>query len=336
MENSQQTPQFGQELDKLLEDNLKTHLLSLRTEANRFFEVMEYALIPAGKLFRPKLCLSQYADQKGWDQTLTELNNARSPLSLCCSALEIHHTYTLIHDDLPCMDDDDMRRGRPSTHRKFSEWEAVLAGDALLHLSHSLLAKIKDPNLSSLLSFFNWALGGRGLILGQVYDLSGKMNESFENLITTHTLKTARLIQTSLYLGKWCAGIENNYNAIKETLRLGGALGISFQLLDDLSEGTEELGEHEAAVNPFINFPEEAFSSLNHQLETLNKIVTNENSPFIRQTLESYFEKMRSLIIKDLQKEKSLIQNNFKAFFNHPEHWDQLISGLDTSDGNRS
>lgn len=323
------TPQTTEELNNLLEDNLKTHLQILKTRGEDLFQVMEYALLPAGKLFRPKLCLSQYADTLGWEETLKQLRNPKSALSLCCSSLEIHHTYTLIHDDLPCMDDDDMRRGRPSTHKKFSQWQAVLAGDALLHLSHTLLAKINSPNLNQPLSFFNWALGGSGLILGQVYDLSGKMNQSFESLITTHTLKTARLIQTALYLGDWCSGVQSNYLSVKNNLRLGEALGVSFQLLDDLSEGAEKLSEHEASVNPFINFPSESFLKLNGHLNTLKQSVSNKENPFLQQTLEIYFQKMRSLILKDLQKENSLIRSNFNVLENQAESWDQLIAGLD-------
>ncbi|MCR9203036.1 MAG: polyprenyl synthetase family protein [Halobacteriovoraceae bacterium] len=322
-------PQTTEELNNLLEANLKKHLHILKSGEESFYEVMEYALLPAGKLFRPKLCLSQYADKLGWEETLKDLKNPMSALSLCCSALEIHHTYTLIHDDLPCMDDDDIRRGRPSTHIKFSEWEAVLAGDALLHLSHTLLAKIKSPKLNQPLSFFNWALGGRGLILGQVYDLSGKMNKNFENLVTTHTLKTARLIQAALYLGDWCSGTKSNYLSVKKNLRLGEALGVSFQLLDDLSEGTEDLSEHEASINPFINFPSESFQILTDHLHTLNKSVSKKENPFLQQTLEIYFHKMRSLILKDLQKENSLIQANFKLLENQTHGWEQLISGLD-------
>lgn len=321
-------PQRTEELNETLELNLKKHLSSIKTAEETFYEVMEYSLLPAGKLFRPKLCLSTFADRMGWDKTLQELKNPHSALSLCCSSLEIHHTYTLIHDDLPCMDDDDMRRGRPSTHKKFGQWQAVLAGDSLLHLSHSLLAKIESPDLNRLLRFFNWALGGKGLILGQVYDLSGKMNQSFDNLVTTHILKTARLIQTSLFLGKWCAGLENPYNETKETLRLGEALGVSFQLLDDLSEGVDPLSEHEATVNPFINFPDESFTTLNQHLATLNNKITKEESPYLSQTLEIYFKKMRNIIISDLQKEKSLIRENFKTFLDKPEQWDKLISGL--------
>lgn len=316
--------------DQILEKNIKIHLKKVATSHNPLLKVMEYSCLPAGKLFRPKLCIATFADTFGKVSTLKALNDPYSPLSLCCTSLEIHHAYTLVHDDLPCMDDDDTRRGRPSTHKQFSEWEAVLAGDALLHHGHSLLTKIESPKLKELLIFFNWALGAKGLILGQVYDLSGKMRISFENILHTHKLKTARLIQTSLYMGLWCSQEKRNlsYNEVKFILKLGEAIGITFQLLDDLSEGTEELGKHEKEVNPFITYPHESFSSLLDKLDFINKSVTGEEKLFLKEVLKIYFKKMSEIIFQDFEDKKCLIKSQFKEALKNLDDWKKLEQQL--------
>lgn len=319
------------EIPSLLEKNLKHHLELLKPTHELFHEVMKYAVLPAGKLFRPLLCASSFADKKGLDQTIEELSNPMSDLSLCCSALEIHHAYTLVHDDLPCMDDDDMRRGRPSTHKKYGQWQAVLAGDALLHHSHTLLSKIRNKEIRKALGFFNWALGAKGLILGQVYDLGGEIHESFENLLVTHVNKTARLIQTSLYLGSWAAQPEIGYKETIKIMRFGEALGVSFQLLDDLSEATEKLSEHELKVNPFINFQDLAYTRLEKDLTKIHTALqegSQKNSKgervFLAKTLENYFLKMKKMIEADLEKPDSLIEN----YFGTKKDWKALTRHL--------
>lgn len=294
-----------------LENNLKTHLKGLRSFDPLFHEVLEYSVLPAGKLFRPLLACAVYADHCGLDNLYQELENPSSPLSLCASALEIHHAYTLVHDDLPCMDDDDMRRGKPSTHKAYGQWQAVLAGDALLHHSHTLLNAINFQSASKIRHFFSWALGAKGLIMGQVLDLNGSIHQSFSNLKTTHLFKTARLIQTSLYLGLACARPSLSYKDTKRVLRFGEALGISFQLLDDLSEGTESLGTHEKSVNPFINFPQESLKALAKYLGHIKGDLQHGERSYLKLVLESYFNKMRSIIEKDLNSKESLIFEHF-------------------------
>lgn len=296
---------------QLLEDNLKTHINRLDAGDELFLEILNYGVLPAGKLFRPLICCSTYADQQGYDALLDELKDPYSALSLCASALEIHHAYTLIHDDLPCMDDDDMRRGRPSTHKAYGQWQAVLAGDALLHHSHALLNLIDIEQDKKLRRFFSWALGAKGLIFGQVLDLSGAIHQNFENLKRTHILKTGRLIQTSLYAGAWCARPTIGLRDTLEYMKLGHALGLSFQLLDDLSEGTEALGDHEKSVNPFINFPEQSLKELSHTLSIIKNFLDRPGHEILSKTLENYFMKMRSIIEKDLSSKESLIFSHF-------------------------
>lgn len=284
--------------------NLETHLLPLSNDLS-FYEALTYSVLPPGKLFRPKLACALYADLSANADVAGELENNKSALSLLCSALEIHHSYSLVHDDLPCMDDDDYRRGKLSTHKKYGQWQAVLAGDALLHHSHYLMGKVNKGNHYQLRQFFNWALGGKGLILGQVFDLGGIINESFPSLLRTHELKTGRLIQLSILCGAWCAKEELSYHEIKKYMRIGSSLGICFQLLDDLSEATEALSEHEKDVNPFLEFPKESFLALD---KAVTNILDNvQDSKELNELIESYFAKMGSIVEKDINSENSLI-----------------------------
>lgn len=305
---------------KRLEDNLELHLSPLKSDLF-FYETLRYSVLPPGKLFRPKLAAAIFADKSSPKNpnTITEiLEDKNHPLSLLCSALEIHHSYSLVHDDLPCMDDDDYRRGKLSTHKKFGQWQAVLAGDALLHHSHYLMGKVPSNagDHYQLRQFFNWALGAKGLILGQVFDLGEIIKEDFKSLIRTHELKTGRLIQLSVLSGAWAARGKLDYREIISLLRFGAGLGICFQLLDDLSEATEELSQHEKEVNPFLRFPHESMQCLNLELTKVKKEL-GENHPYLNQVCKSYFDKMRSIIEKDINSDKSFILNNISIDLNY-------------------
>jgi geranylgeranyl pyrophosphate synthase len=300
------------ELHRKIELNLKKHMQGL-CGLEQFNTALDYSVLPAGKLFRPKLAIASFLDE------LTNLSEeeisleSNQNIALISSALEIHHAYTLVHDDLPCMDDDDYRRGRESTHKKFGQWHAVLAGDALLHHSHQLIGKCKGLNHYTLRSIFNWALGAKGLILGQVFDLSGLINSDFPSLLRTHELKTGRLIQTSLLAGKWAAKTVQDkaltFGELKEQMRLGANIGIVFQLLDDLSEMTEELSAHEEEVNPFLRFPEQSINSLNIGL----KEIKSYQGINVSMVLTEYFKKMKALMAKDLKFTKGLIETQLTS-----------------------
>jgi geranylgeranyl pyrophosphate synthase len=129
--------QFEAELAQFIKDNCK------------YAEVLEsllWATLPAGKLFRPKIFYAILHDLKSIDTKDAFYIGA---------ALEIHHAYTLVHDDLPCMDNDQFRRGKLSTHAKFGEWKAVLAGDALLNLSYYALTQLQSPHALKIISLFS-------------------------------------------------------------------------------------------------------------------------------------------------------------------------------------
>lgn len=205
-----------------------------------FKEVIEYSVFPTGKLFRPLLCLSLAKD-------LGEVTNDHIIFS---QALELHHTYSLVHDDLPSMDDDDYRRNRLSAHKKFSEWKAILSGDSLLNLSYELISKLEPRHIPQILKEFTYCNGPRGLILGQVMDL-GNENSDLKKTLKLHELKTGRLIQLSL-IGS--AIISEKQDLLPELKDLGKAIGLNFQLLDDLCEFSENVNKHELEINPFVHF----------------------------------------------------------------------------------
>lgn len=280
-------------LEHHLKHNLPTHLMS---------ESYHYSVLPAGKLFRPQLAMASYLDHGG---SPDHLENPQEAISLLCSSLEIHHAYTLVHDDLPCMDDDDFRRGRESTHKKFGQWQALLAGDGLLSLSHQLIQPLNFETRR----FFSWATGPRGLIFGQYMDLSQDAAHSFENMIVIHKLKTARLIQAALVGGYLVTINDFGSNELKESkkhYRLGDALGLSFQLIDDLCElGDQTLGDHEAAINPWIHHFSKTRDVLEKKISLINQ---SNNLKNITTIIESYLGKMRHKMMSG----QSLIEERIK------------------------
>jgi geranylgeranyl diphosphate synthase type II len=152
------------------------------------------------------------------------------------TSIELMHTYSLIHDDLPAMDDDGMRRGQPSNHLKFNEATAILAGDALQALAFETIASSKgitDAHKVEAVRMLAVACGHQGMVLGQQYDLDAEENESLD-IELIHSLKTAKLIQVALtmpYLG-------NEMHKKTQVLlnNLGGKIGLAFQIMDDVLE----------------------------------------------------------------------------------------------------
>ena len=160
-------------------DDLKNHLQKhLESSAPKeFFNVFHYAVLPTGKLFRANLIWRFYCDLNKIE--FESLKTSDHPqIQFLSSSIELHHAYTLIHDDLPCMDNDDYRRGKLSTHKMFNEWKALLAGDGLLNLSYELLSCIEHPKTLSLIKEYSQLCGPNGLILGQYLDLK-QDTESF-------------------------------------------------------------------------------------------------------------------------------------------------------------
>ena len=199
---------------------------------------MQYSLMAGGKRIRPVLCLGA-AEAVG--------GKPEDALPAAC-ALELIHTYSLIHDDLPAMDNDSLRRGKPTCHIAFDEATAILAGDALLTLAFEVLASAASENEGfavkwlKVIQIIAVAAGCRGMIQGQMLDMASEGgNRSAAELESMHTLKTGALIEASLHCGALIADA-----GIQETLMLKNfarSIGLAFQVTDDLLnvEGNPEL-----------------------------------------------------------------------------------------------
>ncbi len=276
----------------MLNENLK-HALNSSTNHQELKDVMDYAVFPAGKLFRPRIVEALSLDLgEGMKKHHIHLANA----------LELHHAYTLVHDDLPSMDNDLIRRGKPSTHAAFGEWKAVLAGDALLISSFEELLKMNHSRAIQLHRLLTWATGAKGLISGQFLDLKAQGKASFQETLRIHELKTARLIQVATLGSYFLAAEKTEWRSLIEYLRLGREIGVSFQLLDDLNELTDKkISEHEKDINPFLTNPEEAFKEIKVSLKRLKKIISEKKLKNLDVMLSDYFKKNQEALLKDLE-----------------------------------
>lgn len=268
--------QWREEITSNLTETLKKHL-----PAHCAREIYHYALLPPGKLFRPLLARSITTDL---NQPLKE-DHRHFELFI-----EIHHVYTLLHDDLPSMDNDSMRRGRTSSHCQYGEWQALLTGDGLHTLSYRILSLINSPELCHLLRYSTWALGPKGLIHGQYLDLSGEINQSFEKLVKTHRLKTARLFQVSLVGAAMIARAPQKI--LKDLHRLGEHLGISFQLLDDLLDRKETL-------SPLKLYKNEYTKELLRRLDEMTKLLRKHHLSWTQKIIKNYLEKTTTILSRD-------------------------------------
>jgi geranylgeranyl diphosphate synthase type II len=188
-------------------------------------EAIRYSLLAPGKRLRPMLVLLA-AEACGGE--------AQAALPAAC-AVEMIHTYSLVHDDLPAMDDDDLRRGRPTCHRAFGEATAILAGDALLTLAFEVLARdVRPPAVAAqCCSLLAHAAGASALVGGQADDLAGEFSTGgVEALEAIHRRKTGAMFLASLALGGLTAGADRQQqDALTE---YGQCLGLAFQITDDL------------------------------------------------------------------------------------------------------
>lgn len=282
--------------------------LKKSTNHSELLEVMDYAVLPAGKLFRPRLVEALAKDiSNGVNDNIVHL----------ASAIELHHAYTLVHDDLPAMDNDLIRRGKPSTHAQYGEWKAILAGDALLITSFEELNKIEHKNFKKLLKLMTWATGARGLIEGQFRDLKANGELSLVDVVRVHELKTARLIQLAT-LGTYFLTQETSLRGNIEFFRLGREIGVSFQLLDDLSELAEEnVSAHEKKINPFIQSLPTALHELSASHKRLLKIIKKHNLKHTEEMLGAYFLANKKNLLENyhyLEKNISMDQGELKTW----------------------
>jgi geranylgeranyl pyrophosphate synthase len=200
----------------------------------RLHTAMRYAMQSGGKRLRPVLVLAS--------ARLFGSGGSADPIAAAV-AVECVHAYSLVHDDLPCMDNDDLRRGRPTAHKAFDEATALLAGDALLTLAFGLLAESygRDPALATaLVAELAGAAGSRRLVGGQMEDLLAERGAGAtpEGLTFIHLSKTAAMIEASLAMGGLCAGAPaSSVDALRAA---GRELGLAFQIVDDILDATSD------------------------------------------------------------------------------------------------
>ncbi|MEI6713844.1 MAG: polyprenyl synthetase family protein [Verrucomicrobiota bacterium] len=221
-----------------IDSALDQFIPSEKTKPHTIHKAMRYSIFAGGKRLRPALCLAAAQASGGDPQNAT----------FAAAAVECIHTYSLIHDDLPCMDNDDLRRGRPTSHKVFGDGIAVLAGDALNTLAFEILAKATPTsryNVATQISELALAAGSRWLIAGQVMDLEGEGKKlSKSSLEFIHRAKTAALLTAAIRLGAMSANATPaKLNALTE---FGQCLGLAFQVIDDIldvTQSTEKLGK---------------------------------------------------------------------------------------------
>ncbi len=192
-----------------------------------------YSLLSRAKRIRPALVLEFCRLFGGSD-------SAALPLA---AAVEMVHTYSLIHDDLPCMDDDDLRRGRPTCHKAFDEATALLAGDALLTRAFGVLAAapVPDGAVRAAVAALSRAAGSFGMIGGQVMDLAGEGKQlPMEYLLKLHANKTGALITVSAELGCIAAGLTPEDGRTLQACRYASDIGLAFQIVDDVLDAVSD------------------------------------------------------------------------------------------------
>lgn len=214
----------AQRINQSLEAVLKT-----ADEPDRLLQAMSYALLAGGKRIRPILCLAAAEAIDGDPQEV---------MPAAC-ALEMIHAYSLIHDDLPAMDDDDIRRGQPTCHKAFDEATAILAGDALLTLAFQMLSSIaiNKPEQAAkwlrVIQLISHAAGYCGMIQGQMLDMASEKKQlTLAELKSMHRLKTGALIEASVRCGAELAGV--NSTQIQMFERYAQNIGLAFQVTDDI------------------------------------------------------------------------------------------------------
>jgi farnesyl diphosphate synthase len=226
-----------QRVDRALQQSLPSD----STLPGRLHQAMRYATLNGGKRIRPLLV---YAAGQALDA-------APDDLDVAACAVECIHAYSLVHDDLPAMDNDDLRRGQPTCHRAFDEAEAILAGDALQALAFQLLAQARMQQVEAttrlrMVELLARAAGSRGMVGGQSIDLSAVGQQlDIARLEDLHIHKTGALIRTAVLLGALCSArfSEPQYHALDH---YGMCIGLAFQVQDDILDvtaSTEELGK---------------------------------------------------------------------------------------------
>jgi geranylgeranyl diphosphate synthase type II len=231
--------QYLAELRQAVDKALDAWVPAVTAAPTSIHEAMRYSLFAGGKRIRPILAISA-ASAVGSETTGVE--NA-------AASLELIHTYSLIHDDLPALDNDDLRRGRPTCHKVFGEALAILAGDALLTLAFEVLSRLPDAGAESKISLVEELAHAAGtvggMIGGQVNDLEGERKTPNPELLESiHRAKTGALLRASVRIGAIYAGADDSQ--LSALTAYGEHVGLAFQIVDDIldvEESSEQLGK---------------------------------------------------------------------------------------------
>ncbi len=248
---------------KLTENALHGYLSANDIHLQRLLDAERYSIFAGGKRIRPTLVL-EFCRMFGGED--------KAALPFAC-AVEMVHTYSLIHDDLPCMDDDDLRRGRLTCHKQFDEAHALLTGDALLTYAFEITAQnryVDDLCAAGAVVALAKAAGSLGMVGGQVIDLLGETRElDFASLLRLHQLKTGSMIKVSALLGCMAAGLSKGDMRSVAATDYADKVGLVFQIIDDILDvkgDVKLLGKHcgnDAAHNKttFMTYfnPDEAY-----------------------------------------------------------------------------
>ena len=275
---------------RVVEEKLDALMLAEQGPFSDHIEAMRYSLFVGGKRVRPILCLAS-AEAVTTDSALLD-----ETLIIGC-ALECIHTYSLIHDDLPAMDDDELRRGKPTNHILFGEAGAILAGDGLLTFAFELLSRpmkaLSATSQVEIIRLVAEAAGPLGMVGGQALDIAGENTSfPFDHLQTIHRSKTGALIRCAVQSGAFAGGASAGQ--IQQLTRYGEAIGLAFQIVDDLLDATsttEALGKSAGAdqIRGKATYP--AFFGID-ETKKLALQAVNE----AKQALEGFDEKAAPLI----------------------------------------
>lgn len=200
---------------------------------DQLFEAMQYSTLNGGKRVRPFLLV----------ESARLVGAEGAGVRRAAVAMECIHSYSLVHDDLPAMDDDDLRRGKPTTHKKWDEATAILAGDGLLTQAFAILASPKtheDPKIRiDLVDVLSNAAGPVGMVGGQMLDIAAEHKETSDQEVRTlQAMKTGALLRSSMEMGAVIAGASDEDR--KRLTEFGAVIGLTFQLADDLLDATAD------------------------------------------------------------------------------------------------
>ncbi len=213
-----------EKFDQYLQDAIQSYTHTLPESVLK--EAIIYALGGTGKRLRPKLMLA-LIESKGMDS---------KPFTSVALALELVHTYSLVHDDLPAMDDDDLRRGQTTTHKKFDEATAILVGDALLSDAFRLVSEanaLDDQTKVQMVQILSRKIGSHGMVYGQILDIASEGQKvTSDDLMAINLHKTSYLLEASIMMGALSAGIKD----LETYEHCARDLGLLYQIQDDLLE----------------------------------------------------------------------------------------------------